>query len=61
MITPAIVRITPAIGSNGIKGQRIINTKQAMPPMIMISVPARSNINLEIKPIKRDTSLSINM
>lgn len=56
-----VVRIIPAMGSKGITGQRIINTRQTIPPMIIISEPARSRISLEIKPMKRDTNLSMNI
>ena len=59
--TPMVARMMPTIGSKGIKGQRIINIRQAMPPIIMISVPAKSRTNLDIKPIKRETNLSMNI
>ena len=61
MITPVMARMMPAMGSRGIKGQRIINIRQAMPPIIMMKVPAKSRTNLDIKPIKRETNLSMNI
>lgn len=61
MSTPAMARIMPTMGSKGIKGQRIINIKQAIPPTIMMSAPAKRRINLDMKPMKRDISRSMNM
>ena len=60
-VTPATLRIIPATGSSGIKGQTIIRLKLIMPINNMIMQPTKSKINLDVKPIKRETSLSKNM
>ncbi len=61
IITPMIVKMTPAIGSSGMTGQRMINMRLAMPPIMMMNVPTRSKINREINPTQREIKRSMNI
>ena len=61
MASPTILRTIPMIGSMGMIGQRMIRIKLAIPPTMMISVPAKSKMSLDKKPIKRETRRSKNM
>ena len=61
IITPMMVKMIPAIGSNGIIGQRMINMRLTMPPIIITNVPARSKIKRETNPTQREIKRSMNM
>lgn len=61
MVSPVVLKIIPTMGSRGIKGQSIINIRLKTLPIMMINVPASNKTRREIKPMKRDTSRSINM
>ena len=61
MVSPVVLKIIPTMGSRGIKGQSIISIRLKILPIMMINVPASNKTRREIKPMKRDTSRSINM
>lgn len=61
MASPTILRTIPTIGNMGMIGQRMIRIKLAIPPTMMIRVPAKSKMSLDKKPIKRETRRSKNM
>ena len=59
--TPMIHKIMPIMGAKGIIGQRMRRARLTIPPIIMMIVPVMSRINLEKKPIMRETRRSINI
>lgn len=61
MVTPMIVRMMPAIGRSGMKGQRIMRTRLIMAPTMMSRLPAKRSINREQNPTKRETRRSKNI
>lgn len=60
-VTPITARMTPAIGKNGITGQRMMRNKLKTPPRIMRIRPTSNRIRREKKPTQRETSRSINI
>lgn len=60
-VTPMTVKIMPATGRSGIKGQRRMRIRLRMLPNRIIIIPARSKVRREKKPTMRETKRSRNM
>ena len=59
MVTPTRLRIMPAMGKSGMKGQRMMRMRQSRPQISMARQPARSRIRREMKPMRRETERSM--
>ena len=60
-VTPMTVKIMPATGRSGIKGQRRMRMRLRTPPNMIIIIPTRSKVRREKKPTMRETKRSKNM
>ena len=54
-------RTMPTMGAKGIRGQSKMRARLKMPPKTMMTAPMMRRINLEKKPMMRETRRSMNI